>query len=251
MSNELSDARLDLFGPLPFDEPHRKAVHQSRREPCEQPLSAGDPRLHQYRLVLLHGPQDVAREPVGVIRLAALGLEEVVAADEAADRALVEDRCLHRGRAHDEHPDAAGDGLRPQRQRHADDRMLGRHIAGDLPGCGEPRHRGGVDDVAVALPQHQRIGGRDAVHDAADVDVDDRVPLVQRQQFGVTAPTDARVVEHQVEPAGTADHLVDHRLHGRRIGDIEACGARLPPRRPRSSARRRRRCRCRRRRRPH
>ncbi len=60
----------------------------------------------------------------------------------------------------------------------------------------------------------------------ADVDVDDRVPLVQRQQFGVTAPADARVVEHQVESAGTADHLVDHRLHGRRIGDVEARGAR-------------------------
>ncbi len=60
------------------------------------------------------------------------------------------------------------------------------------------------------------------MHDAADVHVDDRVPLVQRQQFGVAAPNDAGVVEHQVQPSGTRDDVVDGGLHGSRVGDVEA-----------------------------
>jgi len=83
----------------------------------------------------------------------------------------------------------------------------------------------------VALPQHQRVGRGDTVHDAADVDVDDRVPLVQREQLGVPTPHDARVVEHQVEPARTIDHLVDGGLHRRRVGDIEPCGTGVRPQR--------------------
>ena len=77
---------------------------------------------------------------------------------------------------------------------------------------------------------HLRVGRGHAVHDAADVHVDDRVPLVERQQFGVAAPDDAGVVEHQVEPAGAVDHVVDRGLHRRGVGDVEPCatGARAP-----------------------
>ena len=74
----------------------------------------------------------------------------------------------------------------------------------------------------MALPHHQGVRRGDAVHDTANVDVDDRVPLVQRQQFGVPAPHDARVVEHQVEPACAIDDLVDGALHRRRVGDVDS-----------------------------
>ena len=74
----------------------------------------------------------------------------------------------------------------------------------------------------MALPHHQGVRRGDTVNDAADVDVDDRVPLVQRQQLGVPAPHDARVVEHQVEPACSIDDLVDGGLHRRRVGDVKA-----------------------------
>ena len=70
--------------------------------------------------------------------LAALGLQEVVAADEPAHRALVEDRRFDRGGAHDQHADAAGRRLGSQGQRQADDRMLGHHVAGDLAGRVSP-----------------------------------------------------------------------------------------------------------------
>ena len=38
------------------------------------------------------------------------------------------------------------------------------------------------------------------------------------------APGDARVVEHQVEPARAVDDLVDRGLHRGGVGDVEACG---------------------------
>ena len=223
MSSELSSAPAACLTRWRFDEAHRHAVHQGRREPREQPLSVRDPRLHQQRLVLLDGPQDVARQPVGVVGLAALGVQEVVAPDESADRALVKDRRFDRGGAYRQHADAARHRLGSQRQRQSDDGVLGHHVTGDLACRAQPGHGCGVDDVAVALPDHQRVGGRDAVHDAADVDVDDRVPLVQRQQLGVAAPHDPGVVEHQVQPARAAHHLVDRGLHCRRVGDVKAC----------------------------
>lgn len=183
---------------------------------------ARDPRFDQDRLVLLDSAQDVVREPVGVVGLAALGLKEVVAADEPADCSFVENRCLDRRGADDQDTDAAGDSFGSQGQRHSDDGVLGRHVAGDLAGRGEPRHRRGVDDVAVTLAQHLRIGGRHTVHDTADVDVDDRVPLVQREQFGVAAPADACVVEHQIQSAGAVHHFVDRRRDGGGVGHIQS-----------------------------
>ena len=59
------------------------------------------------------------------------------------------------------------------------------------------------------------------MHDAADVDVDDGVPLVQGEQFGVAAPSDSGVVEHQVEPSGAGDDGVDGGRHRGRVGDVE------------------------------
>src|SRR4029077_18978075 len=79
-------------------------------------------------------------------------------------------------------------------------------------------------DVPVALPHHQGVRRGDTVYDTADVDVDDRVPLVQRQQLGVAAPYDAGIVEHQVEPPCSIDDLVDGGLHCRRVGDVEPRG---------------------------
>ena len=219
----MSERASRLVGPLACDEANRHALHQSRRQPREQPLGVRAARFDQQRLVALDGLQRVPREAVGVVgRLDALALQEVVAAVESADGALVENRGLDRRRADGQHADAVRRGLRAQRQRQPDDGVFGRHVAGDLSGRGQPGHRCGVDDVAVALLDHLRVGGGDAVHDAADIHVDDRVPLVEGQQFGVAAPHDARVVEHQVESAGAGDDIVDHRLHRCGVGDVEA-----------------------------
>ena len=192
-----------------------------------------------------------ARRSASIGRLHALALQKVVAADEAADRTLVQNRGLDRRRADAQHADAVRGGLRAQRQRQPDDRVFGHHVAGDLSGRGQPGHRCGVDDVAVALPHHQRVGRGDTVHDTADVHVDDRVPLVEREQFGVAAPHDACVVEHQIQPAGAGDHVVDRRLHRGGVGDVEPGSASRERRAPtRCARRRRRRRRCRPRRRP-
>jgi hypothetical protein len=75
--------------------------------------------------------------------------------------------------------------------------------------------------VAVTLPQHLWIRGRDAVHNAADVDVDDRVPLIEGEQLGVAAPDDARVVEEQVQTSGPRHDVVDHGLYRVAVGDVQ------------------------------
>ena len=53
--------------------------------------------------------------------------------------------------------------------------------------------------------------------------------LVQREQFGVAAPDDAGVVEHQIQSARARHHVIDGGLHCGGVGDVEAtrgCGAR-------------------------
>lgn len=47
------------------------------------------------------------------------------------------------------------------------------------------------------------------------------VQLVQREQFGVTAPRDAGVVEHQVETSGARDDVVDDGLDRGDVGHVK------------------------------
>jgi hypothetical protein len=73
--------------------------------------------FYQQGLVALDGLERVAGQLVGAVGgLDALALEVVVAAGEAANRALVEQWRLHRGRADGQHPDTVCGGLRAQRQ---------------------------------------------------------------------------------------------------------------------------------------
>ena len=170
---------------------------------------------------------------------------------EPPDRALVEDRGVHRGRADGGDADAVRGRLGAQRQRQPDHRVLGHDVRRQQPGRHQPAHRGGVDDVAAALADHQRVRRVHAVHDAADVDVDDRVPVVEGELLGLAADADAGVVEQQVErrrarrpptstSAATPGAEVTSSAHG--PGACPA-GARTRPssRPPRGRGRRRRR----------
>jgi hypothetical protein len=103
---------------------------------------------------------------------------------EKADMPLVEDRGVHRGGAQDGHADALRGCLGAQGDREADDGVLGHHVAGDQAGRHEATHRGGVHDLATrgsggGLLDHEGVRRGHPVHDAADVDVDDRVPLLE------------------------------------------------------------------------
>jgi hypothetical protein len=73
----------------------------------------------------------------------------------------------------------------------------------------------------VALPDHHRVRGGDAVDDAADVHVDDGVPLGDRQVLGLAAERDAGVVEHEVQPALALGDVGHERLDGGGVGDVE------------------------------
>jgi hypothetical protein len=83
----------------------------------------------------------------------------------------------------------------------------------------------GVDDVAVLLGQHDVVGGLGAVYAALEVDVDQPVPVLERELVGVAHHPDAGIVEDEVELAGLLRHFPVERLGGGVVADVE--GGRL------------------------
>ena len=79
----------------------------------------------------------------------------------------------------------------------------------------DPCPRGGVDDRATSLLEDQRNLVLHAQEDAAQVDVDDPVPLLLVVVGGRSRlpRLDAGVVEGEVQPAKGFDRLVQRRLH--------------------------------------
>ena len=111
-------------------EPDRRPGDERRRVPADAP---GDPAVRgvtEERARSRPRPRAPARRTHRRVERAtyALPLEVVVAAVEAADRALVEDRGVDGRRADRGDADAEGGRLRAQRQRQADDGVLGHHV---------------------------------------------------------------------------------------------------------------------------
>ena len=102
-----------------------------------------------------------------------------------------------------------------------DDRVLCRGVGNDEGWRGQSRTRSGVDDVPVAPLDHPGVGGHQPVHDAAQVDVDDPIPVGAGELVRRPTHRDPRVVEQQIEPPVTVHDLVDHRLHRIRITNVD------------------------------
>jgi hypothetical protein len=88
--------------------------------------------------------------------------------------------------------------------------------------------------VTAALPDHPRICGLHAVHDATQVDVDDAVPVRERELLQLAADGDAGVVEEQIDAAVLARDVVREGRPARRArrgggsaprgGEARRCG---------------------------
>lgn len=75
--------------------------------------------------------------------------------------------------------------------------------------------------MAGALPDHDGVGGLDAVHDAKEIDVEDVGPVGERVRVDLTRDADARVVEEVVDAAGAVDDLTNHALERGGVAHVE------------------------------
>jgi hypothetical protein len=75
--------------------------------------------------------------------------------------------------------------------------------------------------VAATLPPEDRQGGRDAVQQPPDVDVEHPVPLVGQQRVEPGQRHHTGVVDEHVHPPELGDRAVDERRDVRAVGDVE------------------------------
>ncbi len=134
----------------------------------------------------------------------------------------VEDRGVDRPGTQHADLDTVQRGLRSQAQGEPDHRVLARRVRRHERWRHQSGTAGGVHDVAAALRHHARIGGQHAVDHAADVHVDDALPVRGGELVGRATQADARVVEQHVEPAVAVDDLVDERTDRRLVADVDA-----------------------------
>ena len=116
--------------------------------------------------------------------------------------------------------------LTAQRQREPDDGVLDGDVRRQERHRDETGDRCRVDDAAAALLGHDRVRRLHAVDHTPQVDVDDPIPVRDPELEIVAADGDPGVVEDQVETAVCGDCVVDQRLHGRGVPDVDLGGAR-------------------------
>ena len=96
--------------------------------------------------------------------------------------------------------------LGAQHVRQTEDTVLGHRVRPEPGARWHCRHRGHVDDVTLLTrgedPRHE---GTDAMDVAPEVDVQDAVPLLQRQLPRVATVDDASVVHRDVQRADAID----------------------------------------------
>ena len=94
-----------------------------------------------------------------------------------------------------------------------------------------------IEAVLTMCPKpcrdHSRVAGRDTVHDAEQVDLDRRAPVVERERARLAADGDARVVEQVVEPAVAFVDIGHRPLDRARIAHVERECLAAPGRQPR------------------
>ena len=113
--------------------------------------------------------------------------------------------------------------------------VLGHGVGPEATQRHDGRHGAGVDDVAFLFRgQNARHEGADAVDDAPQVDVDDPVPLLERDLPGVAAVDDAGVVHGHVELSEPLDR--PRRRLARPLRDRARRPRRPGPRHPRRRA---------------
>ena len=89
----------------------------------------------------------------------------------------------------------------------ADDRVLCGAIADDERRRPQARARSHIHDVPEPLPEHDRIGGLHAMHDAVQVDVQDAIPVIEFVVPSLSHNANPRDVEQVVQASGALNVL--------------------------------------------
>ena len=80
--------------------------------------------------------------------------------------------------------------------------------------------RGNIDDAAVTPLEHLADEGARAEEDAAQVDIDDAVPILDREVLDQRLGKDAGVVDEDVDPAEPGKRRLRHRPHAPLVAHI-------------------------------
>src|SRR5438552_9928180 len=165
-----------------------------------------------------------------------VGLPQAPEGDAAGDRRARLRR--HRGGhvgldeagGHRVHGDGPRGHLPGDRLGEADEPGLARGVVGLSRVAGQPDDRRDVDDAAVALLQHGPQRRPRAVEGAAEVRVEDLVPLLRLHAQEQVVPGHAGVVDQVVEPALGGHDRLDGRGRGGPVAHVERESRSLPPR---------------------
>src|SRR5262245_54477638 len=77
------------------------------------------------------------------------------------------------------------------------------------------------------LPQHDRICSVYSVNHAAQIHIQNAIPVFKLIQPGFTCDADASIIENVVQPLVARKSVLDQSLHSRMIGHIKISGSRL------------------------
>ena len=103
-----------------------------------------------------------------------------------------------------------------------DDSVLARHVGRHVGLRQNPDGRGGVNDRAAALVEHDRYLLLHAQPDALEIDVDDPVPVLLADLMGRRLSRfDAGVVVGHVKPPVCGQRLADHVGYVACLGDVD------------------------------
>jgi hypothetical protein len=112
--------------------------------------------------------------------------------------------------------------LGADRQRQPEHAELARHVPGNAGRRVVAEAARDVHDLSALLRDHLRREEVAAVHDAAQVDAEHPVPIVERRVEDAARQPDARVVDDDVGGRRERVHVVGERLHLRAIGHVDA-----------------------------
>ncbi len=119
------------------------------------------------------------------------------------------------------HRDVAAAQLARQRAGHAGQPGLGGRVVG-LPRIARSAHHAGdADDAAIALLHHGAHDGAAEPEHGLEVGVEHGVPILVLQTHGEHVARDARVVDEDMQGSVRLDDLVDERLGGLGVVDVE------------------------------
>jgi hypothetical protein len=94
-----------------------------------------------------------------------------------------------------------------------------------LPGRREQApKRSGIDDMPESLRHHDPVGSLHTVNDPLEIDIHDKVPVINAVMVDITANADSGVVKHVVKAACPLNRLLNQLFQGGVVCNISSYG---------------------------